>query len=49
MSNNLVRILGLGFFVMSAAGRGQVRPFVPVSKELLANPNADDWLMYSNT
>ena len=35
--------------VFSTAVALQVRPFVPVTTEMLLNPSPNDWLMFSRT
>ena len=44
-----MRALTIGFFSASALLLAQSRAFVPVTSEMLANPNPNDWLMYNRT
>src|SRR5215472_16985977 len=37
------------FSACAAAAMAQVQNYVPVTKEMLENPNPNDWLMYSRT
>ena len=44
-----MRALTIGFFLRFGPVVGAIRAFVPVTSEMLANPNPNDWLMYVST
>ena len=41
--------VALGFVLRFVSGAAAQQSFTPVTKEMLANPSPDDWLMYSRT
>src|SRR5580658_11382489 len=45
----MIKIVFLAALVIPAASAAQVKNFIPVTQEMLLNPSADDWLMYSRT
>src|SRR5207302_4311970 len=54
MIRNRILMTSLLCLLITAAGavlaqRADLRGFVPVSEEILANPSPDDWLMFSRT
>ena len=54
MIRNLILMTSLLSLLITAAGavvaqRPDLRTFVPVTEQMLANPSPDDWLMYSRT
>src|SRR6185295_15715715 len=42
-------ILVLLTVTIATAALAQIKPFIPVTLEMLQNPSPDDWLMYSRT
>ena len=44
-----VALLALSSAPVAQVPAGNVKSFTPVTKEMLANPSPDDWLMYSRT
>ena len=51
MRRHLVLVTSVALLALSSASIAQnnVQSFTPVTQEMLANPSADDWLMYSRT
>ena len=51
MRRHLFLVTSVALLALSSASVAQnnVKSFTPVTQEMLANPSADDWLMYSRT
>ena len=42
-------LAALACFIATSPGVAQVKNYIPVTQEMLLNPNPNDWLMYSRT